>query len=149
MPDKKEAIEKLKKDGMRITQSREALIEFILKQKGHWNIQSVSEKVQRKHPKIGIATIYRTINLLVDEGFLNKTEMGAGPARFEVTSADHHDHLTCLDCGLIVEFENNKIEELQRKVAKELGFELVDHTMELYGKCPAAPNCKRKASPSH
>jgi len=144
MTAKKEAIETLREKGHRVTHLREVLIDYLLQQSGHWHIQDMGERLMKKYPSVGIATIYRTVNLLVDEGFLTKTEMGTGPARYEVTPTEHHDHLTCLDCGLIVEFENDKIEDLQEKTAKKLGFELVDHTMELYGRCPEAKTCTRK-----
>lgn len=145
MPTKKEAIEALKNKGFRMTQIRETLIGFLMDQKGHWHVQDMGERVTKKYPNIGIATVYRTVNLLADEGFLTKTDMGTGPARYEVMPQDHHDHLTCLDCGLIFEFENEKIEELQKKVSSQLGFKLANHTMELYGHCKDLPDCKKKA----
>lgn len=146
MNTKDEAIESLREKGHRVTHLREVLIDFLLQEKGHWHIQDMAERLMKKYPSLGIATVYRTVNLLVEEGFLTKTEMGTGPARYEVTPDEHHDHLTCVDCGLIVEFENDKIEELQMKISKELGFELVDHTLELYGHCPNPKTCTKNRS---
>lgn len=148
MSNKTEVLARLKEKGMRITSLREELVGFILKQDGHWHIQDLAEKIMSEIDGTGIATIYRTVNLLVDEGFLTKTEVGLGPARFEVSSDEHHDHLTCLDCGAILEFENEKIEKLQHQVANELGFELRDHTMELYANCLNPKGCKRRKSKS-
>lgn len=139
-----QAIEQLKESGLRITQLRRQLIDFILDQSGHWSMQDMVEKVQSKMPKVGVATVYRTVNLLVDEKLVTKTMLDDGYARFEVTPEDHHDHMTCLSCGKIFEFENEQIEKLQMKVAKKLGFELADHRMELYGNCLDA-KCKNRS----
>lgn len=138
-----ETLTRLKEKGFRLTGVRKELVEFILSQKGHWDIQSLNEKIKAELPKIGIATVYRTVHLLMAEGILAETKVAASAARYEVASSHHHDHLTCLDCGKIFEFENEKIESLQKQVAKSLHFELRDHRMELYGKC-VKQHCKNK-----
>jgi len=125
----------MRKKGLRVTRLRKQLIEFILSQAGHWTIQSLSSKAKKTVPGVGIATVYRTVNLLVEEGALTRTVTGQGSARYEVTPEKHHDHLTCLECGEIFEFADPKIEELQEKIAKKMGFSLVDHQMELFGEC--------------
>ncbi|PIR22565.1 MAG: transcriptional repressor [Deltaproteobacteria bacterium CG11_big_fil_rev_8_21_14_0_20_45_16] len=137
-------LNELRSRGMRITKAREDLIHFILKTSGHWHIQDLAIKAKKHLPNIGIATVYRTVNLLVEAGFVTKSEVGHGPARFEVTAAEHHDHLTCLDCGNIFEFENDQIESLQEKTAKKLGFKLQDHKMELYGHCLKPETCSHR-----
>lgn len=143
-----EAYLKLKERGFRLTKLREQLIDFILRTKGHWTIKSLSDDAMSAIPKVGIATIYRTVNLLVEEGFLTRTILETGIARFEVTPTDHHDHLTCTLCGHIVEFENEKIEELQKKIAKRFGFVLTDHRMELYGECVDRSSCQKRSRKS-
>lgn len=130
-----EAVDKLRDRGMRITSQRRKLIDFILSQDDHWTIQELAEKLKKRMPKLGIATIYRTVNLLVEEGSLSRTQVGTDAARYEITPEVHHDHLTCVSCDKILEFENEEIERLQEKISKKLGFKLVDHTMELYGEC--------------
>lgn len=147
-----DAIEHLREQGLRITQLRRELIDFILSQSGHWSMQEMVENVQAKMPSVGVATVYRTVNLLVEEHFVSKTMVEDGYARFEVTPEDHHDHMTCVTCGKIFEFENEQIERLQNKVAKDLGFELADHRMELFGncldeKCKHRPKKARKTKP--
>jgi len=137
-------LKKLRSRGMRITKAREELLQFILKNEGHWNVQDLAIEARRQLPKIGIATVYRTVNLLVEAGYVSKSEVGHGPARFEVAPTEHHDHLTCLDCGKIFEFENDQIENLQEKTAKKLGFKLQDHKMELYGHCLKAETCSHR-----
>lgn len=131
----KETFNDLKLRGLRLTHLRAELVEFILSQSGHWSIQKMAELVKKKLPKVGIATIYRTVNLLVDAKALTRTYVENGPARFEIAPSHHHDHLSCVHCGYIVEFQNEKIEALQKIVAKEHGFKLLDHRMELYGEC--------------
>jgi len=136
-----QAYKQLKLQGFRLTQIRKDLVKFILGRKSHWTIQSIAIQAKKSLPKVGIATVYRTVNLLQQQGYLTETYSSSGSARYEVTPEEHHDHLTCIICGKIVEFENAEIERLQEAVAQKLGFELVDHRMELYGKCP---RCKEK-----
>lgn len=134
----------LRKKGHRLPRTRENLIDLILKRKGHWTIQDLTSEVRKSLPRIGIATVYRTVSLLHRENLLTETRWGGGAARYEVLSPQHHDHLTCVDCGEIFEFENERIEELQTKMAKKLGFKLHDHRMELFGECQKS-SCKFKA----
>lgn len=133
-------LDQLKSEGFRLTSTRRKLVERILSLKGHWTIQSVAPKIKRGIPGLGVATVYRTIHLLAEKKFLTETKVGAGSARYEVSPIEHHDHLTCLDCHEIFEFENDQIEELQRVAAQKLGFRLADHRMELYGHCSRS-NC--------
>ncbi len=133
----------LKGKGFRLTKVRYALVDFILNQSGHWTIQELTERVQKKIPTVGQATVYRTVGLLHAQGALTESHFGGGIAHYEVSPQEHHDHLKCLDCGHIVEFENDQIEKLQEKVAKSLGFKLKDHRMELFGACQRE-FCKNK-----
>lgn len=139
-------LEKLRDRGMRITKIRRELVDYILGTKDHWTIQDLAERLQTDMPSVGIATIYRTVNLLVDEGAVTRTIVDHGPARFEVTPEEHHDHLSCVICGKIVEFENDQIEKLQEKIAEEHGFVLKDHRMELFGECRDCLRRKKKSS---
>ena len=139
----KSVFDKLKTSGFRLTKTRKELIEFILAHRGHWTIQSLANEAQQKIKGVGVATVYRTVSLLEQQNFLTETQMRDGGARYEVASKAHHDHFVCLRCQRIFEFENDKIELLQREVAKKLGFTLLDHRMELYGECNR-PGCKSK-----
>ncbi len=140
-----ETLEGLKSKGLRLTKVRKELIEYILGIKDHWTIQELGERVSKELPRIGIATVYRTVNLLVEEGSLTRTITDSGIARFEVTPKSHHDHLSCVGCGKIVEFENDQIERLQEKIAQENGFKLTDHRMELFGECKECQKPRRRA----
>lgn len=139
----RDILSKLKKRGYRITSVRTALIDFILSQPGHWTIQNLDDEAKKKLPSVGVATLYRTVSLLLEEKLLTETRIGGSSARYEVLTLQHHDHLTCTECGEIFEFENDRIEQLQREIAKKLGFKLSDHRMELYGDC-VRPGCKFK-----
>ena len=95
-----------------------------------------------KEPRIGYATVYRTLKLLKECGLAYERHFGDGVSRYEVAWDDeHHDHLICIDCGKIVEFEDEGIEKLQHDVAAKHGFTLVRHRLELYGMCP---DCQAK-----
>ncbi len=140
------ALAKLRDKGFRITGVRKRLVSFIMHLEGHWTIQDLAHRLEKEGVlSIGQASLYRTVKLLEAHRLITETRLGADSARYEVNSHKHHDHLTCLDCGLLVEFENSKIEALQSKVASSLGFVLTDHRMELFGRCQK-PRCERKVT---
>jgi Fur family ferric uptake transcriptional regulator len=92
--------------------------------------------VRKKNPRVGYATVYRTLKLLQDSGLASSRQFDDGQTRYEVAGA-HHDHLICVKCGLILEFENDEIERLQEAMAAELGgFRVLRHKHELYCLCP-------------
>jgi Fur family ferric uptake transcriptional regulator len=134
------------------TAQREAIVEQFLRTRDHVSIDELLNKVRKRQPKVGYATVYRTLKLLVDSGLAVERQFGDGQARFEVVG-DHHDHLICVRCGLILEFEDEEIERLQERSAARLGgFTVLRHRHELYGLCPKAagdaggdcPNEQRK-----
>ncbi len=143
---KTEVLSQLSDQGFRLTQTRKTLIDLILKKKGHWTVHDLTQEVENKIPGLGVATIYRTVALLHKLKYLSETRLGGASTRYEVASAEHHDHLTCKTCGEIFEFENDKIEELQNEIAEKLGFKLTDHRMELFGDC-VRTQCKYKSKP--
>lgn len=120
------------------TSQREAIVELFLRTRDHVSIDELLAKVRKRHPKVGYATVYRTLKLLVDSGLAVERQFGDGQARFEIVG-DHHDHLICIKCSLILEFEDEDIERLQDKIAARLGsFTVLRHRHELYGLCPKA-----------
>jgi Fur family ferric uptake transcriptional regulator len=120
------------------TSQREAIVEQFLRTRDHVSIDDLLGKVRKRHPKVGYATVYRTLKLLVDSGLAVERQFGDGQARYEVVG-DHHDHLICMKCSLILEFEDDEIERLQDNIAKRLGgFTVLRHRHELYGLCPKA-----------
>lgn len=101
----------------------------------HLTAQELFEKVSKKDSSIGFATVYRFLRDLANKNFVTEVRMGGQASRYELTTREHHDHLTCTKCGKIVEFENKKIEKLQLQVAEYFGFVLTNHILELYGLC--------------
>lgn len=122
--------------GLKVTDQRIAIIEVVRSGPKHFTAQEIYEIVTEKNPEIGFATVYRFLRKLSENSFVTEVRLGGMPARYEWALKKHHDHLTCTQCQKIVEFENPEIERLQSKVAKEFGFELSDHVLELYGICP-------------
>lgn len=102
----------------------------------HITAQELFEKVSQKDASIGFATVYRFLRDLSEKKMITEVRMGGQASRYELSTQDHHDHLTCTQCGLICEFENTKIEKLQIQVAEHFGFRLTSHVLELYGICP-------------
>jgi len=132
--------EYVRRHGLKSTAQRDAIVDMFLKSSGHMSIDDLLAKVRKKSPRVGYATVYRTLKLLTDCGIAAARQFGDGQTRFEVMGDHaHHDHLICVKCGLILEFENEAIEKLQEDTAQRLGgFTLVRHKMELYGLCPKA-----------
>ncbi len=126
---------------LKVTDQRLAILESLHEGRAHVTAQEVYEVVSENFPEIGFATVYRFLRTLTESGFVTEVRMGGLPARYELTPKSHHDHLTCVSCGKICEFENHHIEELQGKVARQFGFQLTSHVLELYGICP---DCQKK-----
>lgn len=122
--------------GLKVTQQRIAILESLSVGRAHVTAQEVFETVNAKHPEIGFATVYRFLRKMAEQKLVTEVRMGGLPARYELTPRRHHDHLTCVHCGQIVEFECPPIENLQEQVAKEHNFRLTHHVLELYGLCP-------------
>ena len=99
----------------------------------HPDVSELHRRVSKLDPKISIATVYRTVKLFEETGVVTRHDFKGGKARYEQVSESHHDHLIDVNTGEIVEFVNDEIEELQKKVADKLGYKLVDHKLELYG----------------
>ena len=127
--------------GLKVTHQRLLILEIVRGGPSHFTAQDIFEQVARKNPAIGFATVYRFLRTLSEQNFVTEIRLGGMPARYEWAAKHHHDHLTCTSCQRIVEFENLEIERLQEKVAKEFGFSLTDHVLELYGTCN---DCRKK-----
>lgn len=127
--------------GLKVTSQRLLILDVVRNGPNHFTAQDIYESVSVRNPAVGFATVYRFLRTLSEHQFVTEIRMGGMPARYEWAAKRHHDHLTCVQCSKIVEFENHEIERLQEKVAKEFGFSLTDHVLELYGVCP---ECRRK-----
>jgi Fur family transcriptional regulator, ferric uptake regulator len=128
--------------GIKVTQQRIAILEALSGGRAHVTAQEVFEKVNARYPEIGFATVYRFLRKMAEHNLVTEVRMGGLPARYELTPRRHHDHLTCVNCGLIVEFESPQIEALQEGVARDNNFRLTHHILELYGVCPSCAASK-------
>tara|TARA_E500000178_G_C16347309_1_gene455926 strand:- start:44 stop:463 length:420 start_codon:yes stop_codon:yes gene_type:complete len=129
--------EKCLKKGVRLTDQRKTIAKVISESKelygskDHPDVDELHKRVTTIDNKISIATVYRTVKLFEEAGILVKHDFKAGKARYEIN--DDHNHLIDINSGEIIEFVDKDIEELQEKIAKKLGYKLVDHKLELYG----------------
>ena len=119
--------------GVKLTGQRKIIAHIMSKSEDHPDVDQLYKRVTKVDPKISIATVYRTVKLFEEAGILAKHEFKGGKARYEEISESHHDHLIDVKSGEIIEFVDEEIEKLQKKVADKYGYELVDHKLELYG----------------
>ena len=119
--------------GMRMTDQRRVIAKVLSDATDHPDVEEVYRRATAVDERISIATVYRTVRLFEEAGILERHDFRDGRSRYEPVSDEHHDHLIDGESGEVVEFHNEEIEELQREVARKLGFKLVDHRMELYG----------------
>ena len=119
--------------GLRITEQRRTIARVLGEAEDHPDVETLHERAAAVDPKISIATVYRTVRLFEEAGILERHEFGDGRSRYEAASDDHHDHLIDVETGKVIEFVDEELEMLQRRIAEKLGYRLVDHRMELYG----------------
>ena len=125
--------------GVKLTEQRKIIAKIMSESKtvygesDHPDVDELYNRVSKIDPKISIATVYRTVKVFEEAGILTKHDFKGGKARYEEMRESHHDHLIDIKTGEIIEFVDNEIEELQKKVAQKYGYELVDHKLELYG----------------
>jgi Fur family ferric uptake transcriptional regulator len=130
------------------TKQRRRVVELFITMNTHASAEDLHEATRKAGQNIGLATVYRTLNMLADAGLVEQKSFGDGRHLFELKHPEHHhDHLICMDCGAVIEFENEAIEALQEKVAAEHGFQLVTHRLDLFGRCQKAHCDKRPNSP--
>ena len=134
--------------GLRSTSQRDLILKIFVDAGQHLSVEELYIRVKKTHPGIGYATVYRTLKLLAEAGLAEERRFEDGVTRFEYKNADtHHDHLICTRCGAIIEFENERIEALQNDVAREKGFKVRSHKLELYGLCAACQALKAEKEP--
>ncbi|MBT4931975.1 MAG: transcriptional repressor [Rhodospirillaceae bacterium] len=119
--------------GMKMTGQRRVIARVLSESDDHPNVDEVYKRASDIDPKISIATVYRTVRLFEEAAILEKHDFGDGSARYEEATDDHHDHLIDIRSGAVLEFHNEEIEALQRKIAESHGLKLVGHRLELYG----------------
>ena len=119
--------------GVKLTDQRRVIAQVMSESTDHPDVDELYNRVSKIDPKISIATVYRTVKLFEETGILTKHEFKGGKARYEELNERHHDHLIDVKTGEIIEFVDEEIEKLQKKVAEKYGYTLVDHKLELYG----------------
>ena len=136
----KDTLEELcKKKGVRLTEQRKIIAKVMsdskikFGSKDHPDVDELHKRINKLDSKISIATVYRTVKLFEEAGVVSKHDFKGGKARYEKAPEEHHDHLIDINSGEIIEFVDEDIELLQKKVADKLGYTLVDHRLELYG----------------
>ena len=121
------------KKGVRLTDQRKIIAQVMSESTDHPDVDELHKRVSKSDSKISIATVYRTVKLFEESGILAKHDFKGGKARYEELNEGHHDHLIDIKSGEIIEFVDEEIEKLQKKVAEKYGYDLVDHKLELYG----------------
>jgi Fur family ferric uptake transcriptional regulator len=126
----------LESKGLKSTAQRDYIADTFFRINTHISLDELLKKVKRKTPRVGYATVYRTMKLLTGSGLAIERQFGDGHSRYENLPDDgHHDHIICIKCSRIIEFQNQRIEQLQAETAKKFGFKVINHKLELYGYC--------------
>ena len=145
MPDRKSKLEMLCAErGLKMTDQRRVIARVLSEAHDHPDVEAVHRRATAIDPNISIATVYRTVRLFEEAGILAKHDFGDGRARYEETPDEHHHHLIDIQSGKVVEFHNDEIEELQRRIAEKAGYKLVGHRLELYGVPLDGKNIRQK-----
>jgi len=133
----------LRENGLKFTSQREIIFKTLFEYHDHFAPEDLYNLIKKKYPsvRVGVTTVYRTLNLLEENKFVTSISFGIQGKKYEFSSKPHHDHLICTECGMIEEFEDETIEKLQEKIAKMRGFKMTEHVMQLYGICK---NCQNK-----
>lgn len=140
--------EYLGRKSLKSTKQRDLIARSFFAHSGHVSIDELLAIVREHNPRVGYATVYRTLKLMTECGLAAARQFGDGQRMYEVAGdSAHHDHLICLECNHVLEFENDEIEKLQEQVARSFGFNLVRHKLELYGLCPKARGIKAGSCP--
>ncbi len=116
-----------------MTGQRRVIARILSEAQDHPDVEGVHRRASAVDDNISLSTVYRTVRLFEEAGILERHEFGDGRARYEQTAAEHHDHLIDMRTGKVIEFQNEQVEKLQEAIARDLGYKLVDHRLELYG----------------
>jgi Fur family ferric uptake transcriptional regulator len=143
MPENQEHFKSLlKQNGLKVTTQRVAILEVLNSRPGkHLTAEEIYDYVKKKYPEIGIATVYRTIQMLSELDLIDKLNLDDGYVRYEISkhnnedAGHHHHHLICLKCGNVYAFQDDLLETLEERIKATMGFEVVDHEVKLYGHC--------------
>ena len=141
----------IQRKGLKTTRQRNTIISTFFRLRGHISVEELLNQVKQANPRIGYATVYRTLHLLVESGLVEERRFGDGLARYEGHSdVEHHDHMICRTCGRIVEFVDERLERMKVAVAEQHGFRLISHELKLFVECqdPACAHRPRVTRPA-
>jgi len=133
----------VKSKGLKYSTQREDILKVLYNSKKHLTPEEIYNEVKKINSNIGLATVYRALSFLEKEGLVNSISFGVEGKKYELNRGHHHDHMICLNCNKIIEFFDEELEKLQEKIAKEHGFKLITHELNMYGLCE---NCKNEES---
>lgn len=143
-------VELLKNKGLKVTNQRKIILEVLASQPDeHLTAEEIYEMVKIKYPDIGLATVYRTIQLFSDLKLIERLNLDDGYVRYEIgrtNSKHHHHHLICLECGRVLSFEDDLLDNLEEQINEALGFRVENHEVKLYGYCKNCTNGGKKLS---
>jgi Fur family ferric uptake transcriptional regulator len=151
MPENQEQFKNLlKQNGLKVTTQRVAILEVLSSRPGkHLTAEEIYDHVKKKYTDIGIATVYRTIQMLSELSLIDKLNLDDGFVRYEISkkskedACHHHHHLICLDCGTVYAVQDDLLDTLENRIRDTMGFEVVDHEVKLFGHCK---KCRSKES---
>ncbi len=124
----------LRKAGIRVTRPRQVILNILRETEDHPDALEIFHRAEQVDKNVSLSTVYRTMKLLEGIGAIHRHAFEGGPSRFEQAGGDHHDHLIDIDTGDVIEFRSRRIEKLQQEIAHELGYDIVYHRLELYGR---------------
>jgi Fur family transcriptional regulator, ferric uptake regulator len=124
----------LRKAGLRMTQQRRLILRVLAQAEDHPDAKAIFHRAFGQDPTLSLSTVYRTMKVLEEQGAIERHAFDDGVSRYEHADQKHHDHLIDIESGQVIEFESEEIERLQKRIAAELGYEIVRHRLELYGK---------------
>ena len=128
--------EYISRNNLKITNQRRTVLKAFLESKKHVSVEELYAAISQSEPKIGLATVYRTLSLLTQSGLASEMNFGDGQKRYEhCYMHEHHDHMVCTECGKIIEFNHPLIEKFQEEVAAQNGFTITSHKLDLIGIC--------------
>lgn len=147
MPQIQDFKKRLKQNGLKVTTQRVSILEVLQNRPGHHlTVEEIYGLVKVEHPEIGLATVYRTVQLLCEFQFIDKLILDDGFVRYEIGKKEdnghHHHHLICKNCGKVFSFEDDLLEDLEETIQKTMDFQVVDHEVKLFGFCS---HCQKNA----
>ena len=132
----------LRERGLPITQQREAVAQIVFSSSGHLSVEDIAQRLRQEDERIGKATIYRTLDLLVKSKLVEEHDFGEGFKRYEhrLSRQPVHEHLICVECGTVIEFRSDEVQRIEERMLQDHGFTPARHRLEIYGLCQACRN---------